>query len=180
MNYQSNYETAQTYLQAGLRERAEEILLSTLKEIPANDKIQKNTIYLKILANLAQLRLEDKQLKQAKDLIEEGLGILSTHIDLLFLRCLYEWETMQYDDMFISLVGFINSLDEEQSRNQYSIFSSKETIQQVFSTLLPIAYKNATSRKEVRVVIQQMKASTNNPIIRALDQTMNHIEASIG
>jgi tetratricopeptide (TPR) repeat protein len=170
MSYEANYNTALTYLNAGLTDRAFELLDKAAKEVPDGEKTRDNAVYLKILSLLAKINLE-KGMKDAATLyIEEGLKVKTDHSDLLFLKALYLWDTNRYDEMFGAIVTYLVSLVTlERDKYDYE-FTGEGALKEVFETLIPVAYKKSQTRGETITIVKQLAEKTQNALLqRAYD-----------
>src|SRR3569833_3341194 len=96
MSYTANFETAKIYLVTGLKERAREYLVKVVDSVPEQERSTGNAVYLKALALLARLAIEDSARDHSAGYIEQGLAIKPDHADLLFLKALLFWDILRY------------------------------------------------------------------------------------
>lgn len=176
MSYEANYNTALTYLSAGLTDRAFELLDKALKEVSETEKTEDNPVYLKILSLLAKINLQ-KGMKDAASLyIEEGLKVKTDHSDLLFLKALYLWDSNRYDEMFGAIITYLVSLITAE-RDKYSYeFTEEGALKEVFETLIPIAFRNSQTRKETMPIVKQLVEKTQSALLERAYNLMLEID----
>lgn len=170
MIYEANYNTALTYLNAGLTDRAFELLDKALKDVPTGEKTEDNAVYLKILSLLAKINLERGNRQEVLKYIAEGLNVKGDHSDLLFLKSLFFWDEKRYDEMFGAIITYLVSLvTAERDKYNYE-FTGEGALKEVFETLIPVAYKNSQTREETIGIVKQLAEKTQNALLqRAYD-----------
>ena len=177
MSYQANYDTALTYINAGLIDRAYEALSKALKDVPESDKVQDNVVYLRTLSLLGKLSMEKNRKDEAMRYVEEGLSVRSDHPDLLFLRILYLWDQERFDEMFGSLISYLITFLSPEQKKYGCEFIGQGAVDEVFKTLLPVSYRSSVSNKETIDVIRRLSEKTQNEIIRRAYEMMVEIDA---
>ena len=143
MSYAGNLETAEIYLSAGLKDRTEEYINDVLSSVPEDEKTGDNAIYLKALELKARLRLEAGDRESSAHCIDEGLSLKHDHVDFLFLRSLLFWDMQRYDDMFVSLIDYLNAVTGELNPEFKYEYSGKNVVEKVMSDLLPESFRKA-------------------------------------
>ncbi|MFZ5861387.1 MAG: hypothetical protein ACOYXR_00860 [Nitrospirota bacterium] len=175
MRYEANYDTAVTYLMAGLTDRAKESFLAALAGVEASQKVRTNVVYLRILAVLAKIALQQGARAEADAYIVEGLRVKPDHADLLFLRTLYCWEEKRFDDMFGAAVSYLVSYGStDRARYEYEFFGDGP-VREMFATLIPLAYAKSATRLQTLEVVRKLAETTKNPLVQRAYQVMTAI-----
>ena len=163
MSYIANLDSACTYLKVGRIERARESLQRALAGVPAEHKVSSNRAYLKILALLAKLSFSEKPKGPAAEYINEGLQVKSNHVDLLFLNALALLDQKKYDEMLAALGIFLVSIPPDED-DQYE-FADEKAVQEVFSNLLPTAYRNCSRHEELKALFKRLATAAGSPVL---------------
>lgn len=166
MSYEANYNTALTYIRAGLADRAYESLVKSLDAIEDSEKVRDNIIYLKVLTQLARISLERAKRDEAIKYIEQGLAVRSDFSDLLFLKSLFFWDEGHYDEMFGSIISYLVSLLSPDSRECGYEFAGEGSLKEVFETLIPTAYRETANHGEIAHLLKQLAEKTQNELIQ--------------
>ncbi|MEW6740298.1 MAG: hypothetical protein AB1325_10400 [Nitrospirota bacterium] len=170
MSYQSNFNSALTYMKLGQKDLAIDSLKRAMAQIPDNEKTKENAAYLKMLTIIAKFNFEKKEGEEAIKNIEEGLKIKDDHPDLLFLKALYLLDNKMFDEMLAVLINYLLTLTSpDRDRYDYE-FVGQNAINEVFNNLFPLAYKKAVQYKSIMGVVEKIvNASQNEHIKKAYD-----------
>jgi len=176
MSYTANFETAKIYLATGLKERAREYLVKVVDSVPEQERSTGNAVYLKALALLARLAIEDSDRDHSAGYIEQGLAIKPDHADLLFLKALLFWDIQRYDDMFLALMAFLGAvLADDAAKFDYEYIGEKVVAEAVYK-LLPDAYMKAASSEQLAAAIAAAAAHTDNALIKTVHKVLQKAE----
>ena len=110
-SYTANYNYAMSFLKFKQKEEAEYALKRALSQVPGNEKNENNIVYLSILANLAFLALERRDLESSARCVEEGLAVKNNHADLLFIKALMLMDIKRFDEMLEALILYLLAID---------------------------------------------------------------------
>lgn len=170
MSYQSNFNSALTYMKLGQKELAMESLKRAMEQIPDKEKTKDNAEYLKMLSMIVKFNFEKKEGEEAIKNIEEGLKIKDDHSDLLFLKALYLLDNKMFDEMLAVMINYLLTLTSpDKDRYDYE-FVGQNAINEVFNNLFPLAYKNAAQYKSIMGIVEKIvNASQNEHVKKAYD-----------
>ena len=176
MSYQSNFNSALTYMKLGQKELAIESLKRAMAQIPDKEKTKDNAAYLKMLALIARFSFEKKDGNEAIKNIEEGLKIKDDHADLLFLKALYFLDNKMFEDMLAVLVNYLLTLAEPDKKIFDYEFTGENAINEVFNNLIPMAYKNATQYKNIKDIVKKLSDASQSEYIERAYNLMSEID----
>lgn len=170
MSYQSNFNSALTYMKLGQKELAMESLKRAMEQIPDKEKTKDNAAYLKMLTMIVKFNFEKKEGEEAIKNIEEGLKIKDDHSDLLFLKALYLLDNKMFDEMLAVMINYLLTLTSpDKDRYDYE-FVGQNAINEVFNNLFPLAYKNVAQYKSIMGIVEKIvNASQNEHVKKAYD-----------
>jgi len=177
MSYRANLETAVTYINAKLVERAQESLFKALAGVPEDEKRSDNPVYLRILALLAKTHFERNDQAGARKYVEEGLALSPNHPDFLFMNILHFWGVGRHEEMFGAVIAYIASLITGGAEGTACDFANEATLEELFKTLVPRAYRKSSGKAEMKAVVEKMLAATNSPLFARVCRIMNEIDA---
>lgn len=177
MSYQSNFNSALTYMKLGQKDLAIDSLKRAMAQIPDNEKTKENAAYLKMLTMIAKFNFEKKEGEEAIKNIEEGLKIKDDHSDLLFLKALYLLDNKIFDEMLAVLINYLLTLTSpDKDRYDYE-FVGQNAIDEVFNNLLPLAYKRALQYKSIIGIVEKMVSASQNEYIKKAYDLMCEIDS---
>ncbi len=177
MSYQSNFNSALTYMKLGQKDLAIDSLKRAMAQIPDNEKTKENAAYLKMLTIISKFNFEKKEGEEAIKNIEEGLKIKDDHSDLLFLKALYLLDNKMFDEMLAVLIGYLLTLTgPDKDRYDYE-FVGQNAINEVFNSLFPLAYKKAGQYKSITGVVEKIVNASQNEYIKKAYDLMRDIDS---
>lgn len=177
MSYQSNFNSALTYMKLGQKELAIESLKRAMEQIPDNEKTKENAAYLKMLTMIAKFNFEKKEGEEAIKNIEEGLKIKDDHSDLLFLKALYLLDNRMFDEMLAVLINYLLTLTSpDKDRYDYE-FVGQNAINEVFNNLFPLAYKRALQYKSIIGIVEKIVNASQNEYVKKAYDLMHDIDS---
>lgn len=177
MSYAGNFDTAQIYLKAGLKDRAHEYFRQVLAAIPQQEQTAHNVIYLRTLVCIARLSLERDDWPECVRCIERGLAVKPDHLDLIFLKALMYWDVKQYDEMFLTLIAYLSLLPGRSDDPHQYEYTADKTLAEVQHRLLPVAFKNSVSKAAFMQSIQTMANNGSNVFISRLATVLHNLES---
>jgi len=177
MSYQSNFNSALTYMKLGQKDLAIDSLKRAMAQIPDNEKTKENAAYLKMLTIISKFNFEKKEGEEAIKNIEEGLKIKDDHSDLLFLKALYLLDNKMFDEMLAVLISYLLTLTvPDKDRYDYE-FVGQNAINEVFNNLFPLAYKKAGQYKNIMGVVEKIVNASQNEYIKKAYDLMRDIDS---
>ncbi|BCB96079.1 hypothetical protein JZK55_10010 [Dissulfurispira thermophila] len=176
MSYEANFNSALTYMKLGQKELAIDSLKRAMAQIPDNEKTKENAAYLKMLVMIAKFNFEKKQGEEAIKNIEEGLKIKDDHSDLLFLKALYLLDNKMFDEMLVTLINYLLTISDAESKKYDYEFVGEKALNEVFSNLIPLSYKNSVQHKNIKDIVKKMVDVSQNENIKRAYDLMNEID----
>ena len=176
MSYQSNFNSALTYMKLGQKELAIESLKRAMSQIPDKEKTKDNAAYLEMLALIAKFNFEKKDGNEAIKNIEEGLKIKENHADLLFLKALYLLDNKMFDEMLAVLINYLLTLTSADKDIYDYEFTGQNALDEVFGNLIPLSYKNSPQYKSINDIVKKMADASQNEYIKRAYNVMNEID----
>ncbi|MBI5142591.1 MAG: hypothetical protein HZA20_10470 [Nitrospirae bacterium] len=177
MSYLANLETAVTYINAKLTDRAQESLFKALAGVPDEDKRADNPVYLRILALLGKTHFERNDPGGALKYVQEGLALRPNHPDFLFMNILHMWGQGRHEEMFSAVITYIAALVTGGAEGLACDFANEATLEELFKTLVPKSYRKSAGKAEMKAVVEKMLAATNSPLFGRVCGIMNEIDA---
>ncbi|MBF0553415.1 MAG: hypothetical protein HQK96_02525 [Nitrospirae bacterium] len=153
-DYESNLETAISYLkmQNGIDARLS--IKKAISQVPEEDKREDNSSYLKILSMCARFTIEDGDVSRAAYYIRQGIKLKRFHVDLLFLDILLSKATHRYGDMLTSILSYLIAIDLPDREIYGYDFLNSEALKEVYDVYLPLAYSNTQNHTPVMDIIR--------------------------
>lgn len=176
MDYRANLDTALTYLEAGLKDRAVEFLCKIYNGIREQGIEEHRETFLRVLPLMIRVAMENNKHEEAIGLINEGLSIDEYHCDLLFLKAMYFWDEDKHDEMFVALITFLASLGVQRHIEREYQYVNDLAIEEIFSTLIPFAYERAAARVELAKSVNELAEKTNNAYLIKVRQLLMDID----
>lgn len=168
MSYAANLETAKVFLKVGQKKQARESLLRAMAGIPPEEKSGDNVGYLKTLAMLAKMHVEDSDWDRALVCVEEGLSAKPDHVDLVFLKILYFLDMKRYDEM-LAMCGIYLLSYGTDAEYDYE-FNNGKVLNEVYTNFLPLLRQRCADREQVRSVIARLADASQKPeLTRAVE-----------
>lgn len=178
MSYLANYETAITYLDAGLADRCIESLDKALEEFTEEDEHRDPKIFMHILSLLAKFALERGHSKKAYPYVVRGLEFDDSHADFLFLKAMLCWDEQLYDEMLEALVEYLSRLVSFSDDLKFYVFVSDAVMHEIFDCMLPECYRHAKTAPHARETVEKIADKTKHALfIRALE-VMQQLEVA--
>lgn len=177
MSYLANLETAVTYINAKLTDRAQESLYKALAGVPQEDKRGDNPVYLRILALLGKTHFERNDQAGARKYVEEGLALSPNHPDFLFMNILHFWGQSRHEEMFGAVIAFLAALVTGGDKGFVCDFANDATLEELFKTLVPKAYRKSSGKAGMKAVVEKLFAATGSPLFGQVCRIMNEIDA---
>ncbi len=153
-NYEANLDTAISYLQLNQKENAIASLNMAYSQVPNEDKTSDNSSYLKILSLAARFALEAGDFNNGANYINKGLSLKNLHADLLFLNILCLREQHKYGEILSNLINYLVAIDMPDAILFSYDFVNEEAINEVYESLIPIAYRNTPNHGPILEVIK--------------------------
>lgn len=176
MDYRANFETAQTYLEAGLKDKGVESLCKIYNSL-RNEGINKDReTFLKLTPLMAKLAMENGKVTEAARFIDEGLSIDHYDCDLLFLSVMNLWDQGRHDEMFAALVSYLISISMQDIALKKYRYVNDLSINKVFNMLVPSAYGNSVAHEETSHIVKELAAKMDNPYITRLANMLEEID----
>ncbi|MBF0459473.1 MAG: hypothetical protein HQK99_16405 [Nitrospirae bacterium] len=183
-DYESNIETAISYLKMQNGTDARLSIKKALSQVPDEDKNEENKSYLKILAMCARFAIEEGDISRAGYYIRLGLKLKRFHVDLLFLDVLLSKVSHRYGDMLTSLLSYLIAIDLPEREMYGYDFLNSEALKEVYDVYLPLAYSNTQNHTPIMEIIrdtaEKLKKITTGvyidkayDIMRAIDMKSN-------
>jgi tetratricopeptide (TPR) repeat protein len=163
-------------MKLGQKELAIDSLKRAMAQIPDNEKTKENAAYLKMLTIISKFNFEKKEGEEAIKNIEEGLKIKDDHSALLFLKALYLLDNKLFDEMLATLINYLLTISDTEVKKYDYEFVGEKAINEVFSNLIPLAYKHATQRKNIKDIVKKMVDASQNENIKKVYDLMNEID----
>ncbi|KWT84068.1 hypothetical protein [Candidatus Magnetominusculus xianensis] len=183
-DYESNLETAVSYLklQNGIDARLS--VKKALSQVPEEEKTEDNKSYLKILALCARFAIEEADISRAGYYIRLGLKLKRFHVDLLFLDIMLSKVTHRYGDMLTTILSYLIAIDLPDRELYEYDFLNSEALKEVYDVYLPLAYSNTQNHAPIMEIIrdtaERLKKITTGvyvdkayDIMRAIDLKSN-------
>lgn len=180
MSYEANYETAMTYFNAGLKDRAQEALSRALNTIEEKEKNKENVIYFRVLTLLARSALEKGERQEAMRYIVEGLKLKQDHADLLFMECLFFWDRRHYNEMLAALLNYLVAIISPEAKKFRYEFVGEGALKEVFENLLPVSYGHSTQQEKTMGIVEKLSETTRHPLLRRTYHIMQEVAAKRG
>ncbi len=178
MDYRANYDTALTYLEAGLKHKGIEALCKIYNGMMESGVIDDRETFLKLTAIMAKIAMENGKEGEAVRFIEEGLSVDQYDCDLLFLKAMVFWDQGRHDEMFAALVSYLLSLSLQDVQEKGYRYVNDLSISKVFGTLVPIAYKSSEAHEETGRIVRDLAGTTPNPYLSRLVEVMDGLDES--
>ncbi|MCG6551685.1 MAG: hypothetical protein L7F77_05110 [Candidatus Magnetominusculus sp. LBB02] len=153
-DYESNLETAISYLKVQNGADARLSIRKALSQVPEQDKTEDNKSYLKILSMCARFSLEEGDISRCGYYIRLGLKLKRFHVDLLFLDILLSKVTHRYGDMLTTILSYLIAIDLPDREIYEYDFLNSEALKEVYDVYLPLAYSNTQNHSPVMEIIR--------------------------
>lgn len=176
MDYRANYDTALTYLEAGLKDKGIEALCKIYNGMVESGAIEDSGTFLKLTAMMAKIAMENGKQSEAVRFIEEGLSADQHDCDLLFLKAMVSWDQGRHDEMFAALVSYLLSLPLRDAQERGYRYVNDLSITKVFGTLIPIAYNGSDSHEETGRIVRDLAGRTSNQYISRLVNLLDELD----
>jgi hypothetical protein len=178
MDYRANYDTAMTYLEAGLKDKGVEALCKIYNGMMDSGVIDDRETFLKLTAMMAKIAMENGKEGEAVRFIDEGLSVDQYDCDLLFLKAMVFWDQGRHDEMFAALVSYLLSLSLQDIQEKAYRYVNDLSISKVFGTLIPIAYRGSSTNDETGRIVRELAGKAPNPYLFRLVQVLDGLDGS--
>lgn len=183
-DYESNLETALSYLKTQNVADARLSIKKALSQVPEEDKTENNKSYLKILSMCARFAIEEGDIARAGYYIRLGLKLKRFHVDLLFLDILLTKATHRYGDMLSTILSYLIAIDLPDKDIYAYDFLNSEALKEIYDVYLPLAYANTQNHAPIMEIMrdtaEKLKKITTGAylgkaydIMRAIDLKSN-------
>lgn len=176
MDYRANLDTAETYLEAGMKEKGVESLCKIYNSMQAHGVESDRETFLKLTSIMAKVAMENEKEAEAVRFIGEGLSLDPQDCDLLFLKAMLCRDQQRHDEMFAALVSFLDALSVHDLPAKGYKYVNDLSVSMILSNLIPEAYKNAQARLEISAIIKRMSEKTDNPYLLKLAQVVDALD----
>lgn len=174
--YAANYDSALSYLKLNLKEPAIEALKRALSQVAEEEQDADNFIYLNILASLAFLELEKRNIDTAQRYVEQGLATRQDHADLLFVKALVLLDYHQFDEMMEALIRYLIAVEAPDAGGFAYKYTHEVALNEVFSSLISTAYKYALQWREIQDITWRLFKTTGSRNLAVALERMEEID----
>ncbi len=176
--YEANFNSALTFLKYQQNDAAVETLKKALPQVPADEINDKNAVYLGILAVLSFLLLQKSEIRDAHQYVEQGLAVKKNHADLLFVKALILLDYKRYDEVLEAIINYLLALGEKDSEKFDYRYIHERALKEIYDTLLPMAYKDASQRDKIKGIVERLCAVSDNEWLKKARDIMTEIDNS--
>jgi hypothetical protein len=176
MDFRANLETAQTYLEAGLKQKAVESMCKIYNSLRERGIDSDRETFLRLMPMMAKATMDNGRESEAMRFLDEGLSVDQNDSDLLFLKAMCLRDQGRHDEMFVTLVSYLNSLSMQDMEVKEYRYVNDLSVKKVFETLVPEAYGKSLAYKETGRIVKELAGKTDNPYLIRLAHSLDEID----